>query len=231
MRVEEIDIKEIIYYIFKKKVWVILCCILGLIAGVVYTKFFVTPMYSSYSTVVLSKPTDTSVISSTTTGEGISQNDITLNSKLVATYSEIMKSRAVASEVKEKLGLDISEEALMSNISVTAKDDTEMLKIQVSNEDPVVAANVANSLSEVFSSKVKEIYNIENVTVIDTAIASSSPYNVSYAKNAAIFGMVGLVLSCGVLFIIFYFDTTIKSKSEVEDLLGLEVLAVIPDIK
>lgn len=228
---EEIDIKEIIYYIFKKKVWVILCCILGLIAGVVYTKFFVTQMYSSYSTVVLSKPTDTSVISSTTTGEGITQNDITLNSKLVATYSEIMKSRAVASEVKEKLGLDISEEALMSNISVTAKDDTEMLKIQVSNEDPVVAANVANSLSEVFSSKVKEIYNIENVTVIDTAIASSSPYNVSYAKNAAIFGMVGLVLSCGVLFIIFYFDTTIKSKSEVEDLLGLEVLAVIPDIK
>lgn len=231
MRVEEIDIKEIIYYIFKKKVWVILCCILGLIAGVVYTKFFVTPMYSSYSTVVLSKPTDTSVISSTTTSEGITQNDITLNSKLVATYSEIMKSRAVASEVKEKLGLDISEEALMSNISVTAKDDTEMLKIQVSNEDPVVAANVANSLSEVFSSKVKEIYNIENVTVIDTAIASSSPYNVSYAKNAAIFGMVGLVLSCGVLFVIFYFDTTIKSKSEVEDLLGLEVLAVIPDIK
>lgn len=224
---EEIDIKEIIYYIFKKKVWVILCCILGLIAGVVYTKFFVTPMYSSYSTVVLSKPTD----NSSTTSEGITQNDITLNSKLVATYSEIMKSRAVASEVKEELGLDISEEALMSNISVTAKDDTEMLKIQVSNEDPVVAANVANSLSEVFSSKVKEIYNIENVTVIDTAIASSSPYNVSYAKNAAIFGMVGLLLSCGVLFVIFYFDTTIKSKSEVEDLLGLEVLAVIPDIK
>lgn len=224
---EEIDIKEIIYYIFKKKVWVILCCILGLIAGVVYTKFFVTPMYSSYSTVVLSKPTDTS----TTTSEGITQNDITLNSKLVATYSEIMKSRAVASEVKEKLELDISEEALMSNISVTAKDDTEMLKIQVSNEDPVVAANVANSLSEVFSSKVKEIYNIENVTVIDTAIPSSSPYNVSYAKNAAIFGMVGLVLCCGVLFVIFYFDTTIKSKSEVEELLGLEVLAVIPDIK
>lgn len=227
---EEIDIKEIVYYIFKKKVWVILCCILGLIAGIVYTKFFVTPMYSSYSTVVLSKPTDTSTIS-TTTSEGITQNDITLNSKLVATYSEIMKSRAVASEVKEKLGLNVSEEALMSNISVTAKDDTEMLKIQVSNEDPVIAANVANSLSEVFSSKVKEIYNIENVTVIDAAIPSSSPYNVSYAKNAALFGMVGLVLCCGVLFVIFYFDTTIKSKSEVEELLGLEVLAVIPDIK
>ena len=43
--------------------------------------------------------------------------------------------------------------------------------------------------------------------------------------------MVGLVLCCGVLFVIFYFDTTIKSKSEVEELLGLEVLAVIPDIK
>ena len=36
---------------------------------------------------------------------------------------------------------------------------------------------------------------------------------------------------CGILFILFYFDTRIKSKSEVEELLGLEVLGVIPEIK
>ena len=227
---EEIDLKEILYYIFKKKFWVILLTVIGMIVGVLYTKFMVTPMYSSYSTVVLSKPT-TNTVSSDSTSEGITQNDVTLNSKLIATYSEIMKSRVVASEVKQTLGLDIKDEALMSNISVTAKDDTEMLKIQVSNEDPVIAANVANALAEVFKSKVKEIYNIENVTVIDKGIPSSSPYNVNYMKNVAIFGMVGMIASCGILFILFYFDPRIKSKSEVEELLGLEVLGVIPEIK
>ena len=230
MFMEEIDIKEILYFIFKKKFFVIILTILGIIAGVLYTKFLVTPMYSSNTTVVLSKPT-TATTSYVSNNEAITQNDITLNSKLVATYSEIMKSRAVAEEVKQTLNLNVSEQSLMSNISVTSKDDTEMLKIQVSNEDPVIAANVANTLSEVFKNKVKEIYNIENVTVIDKAIPSNLPYNVSYIKNAGLFGAVGLVFSCGILFLMFYFDTRIKSKSEVEELLGLEVLAVIPDMK
>lgn len=227
---EEIDIKEIFYFIFKKKMFVIFLTIIGIVAGILYTKYLVTPMYSSVTTVVLSKPTNTTDLYNTNE-EGITQNDVTLNSKLVSTYSEIMKSRAVAQEVKDTLGLDISEESLMSNISVSAKDDTEMLKIQVLNENPKIAADVANTLSNVFKGKVKEIYNIENVTIIDKAIPSNSPNNINYVKNAGLFGAVALVLSCGILFLIFYFDTRIKSKSEVEELLGLEVLAVIPEIK
>lgn len=230
MIMEEIDIKEILYYIFKKKVFVIILTILGIVAGVLYTKFLITPMYSAVTTVVLSKPT-TANNSYVVSGEAITQGDITLNSKLVSTYSEIMKSRAVAEEVKTALGLEISEESLMSNISVKAKDDTEMLKIQVLNEDPIVAASVANSLSDVFKEKVKEIYNIENVTVIDRAIPSKNPSNVNYKKNVALFGAAGFVVSCGILFLIFYFDTRVKSKTEIEELLGLETLAVIPEIK
>lgn len=227
---EEIDIKEILYYIFKKKFFVIILTILGVVAGVLYTKFLITPMYSAVTTVVLSKPTAANN-SYVVSGEAITQGDITLNSKLVSTYSEIMKSRAVAEEVKTSLGLEISEESLMSNISVKAKDDTEMLKIQVLNEDPIVAANVANSLSDVFKEKVREIYNIENVTVIDKAIPSNSPSNINYKKNVALFGAAGFVISCGILFLIFYFDTRVKSKTEIEELLGLETLAVIPEIK
>lgn len=227
---EEIDIKEILYFIFKKKFFVIFLTILGAVCGIVYTKYLVTPMYKSYTTVVLSKPT-TATSSYTANQEAITQNDITLNSKLIATYSEIMQSRTVAQEVKEKLHLDISEESLMSNISVSDKSDTEMLTIEVLNEDPNVAADVANTLSVVFTEKVKEIYNIENVTVIDKAIPSNTPSNINYVKNAGLFGIVGLIVSCGILFLMFYFDTRIKSKSEVEELLGLEILAVLPEFK
>ncbi len=231
---EEIDLKEIIYYIFKKKLFVILAIIICGVIGIFYTKYMVTPMYSSYSTVVLSKPEDNTVITnntSNTTSNSITQNDVTLNQKLISTYSEIMKSRSVAEQVINELNLNISENELMSNVSVSAKDDTEMLKISVSNKDPQIAAQIANSITEVFKIKIKEIYNIENVTTIDTAIASNSPYNVNYIKNSAIFALIGAISSCGILFLLFYFDTRIKSKEEVEDLLNLEVLAVIPEIK
>lgn len=231
---EEIDLKEIFYYIFKKKIFVILSVIICGIIGMLYTKYMVTPMYSSYSTVVLSKPEDTTLIENGTTeasSNSITQNDVTLNQKLISTYSEIMKSRTVAEQVINELNLNISENELMSNVSVSAKDDTEMLKISVSNKDPQIAAQIANSITEVFKVKIKEIYNIENVTTIDTAIASNSPYNVNYIKNSAIFALIGAISSCGILFLLFYFDTRIKSKEEVEDLLNLEVLAVIPEIK
>ena len=198
---EEIDLKEIIYYIFKKKLFVILAIIICGVIGIFYTKYMVTPMYSSYSTVVLSKPEDTTLIENGTTeasSNSITQNDVTLNQKLISTYSEIMKSRTVAEQVINELNLNISENELMSNVSVSAKDDTEMLKISVSNKDPQIAAQIANSITEVFKVKIKEIYNIENVTTIDTAIASNSPYNVNYIKNSAIFALIGAISSCGI---------------------------------
>ena len=212
---EEIDLKEIFYYIFKKKIFVVLSVIICGIIGVLYTKYMVTPMYSSYSTVVLSKPEDTTIIES-------NNNETSSNS---------ITQKTVAEQVIKELNLNISENELMQNVSVTSKDDTEMLKISVANKNPQIAAQIANSITEVFKVKIKEIYNIENVTIIDTAIASTNPYNVNYIKNGIIFAAIGGIACCGILFLIFYFDTRIKSKEEVEELLNLEVLAVIPEIK
>lgn len=240
---EEIDLKEIAYFIFKRKKLVVSFMLIGAILGFIYTKYFITPMYSASTTVVLSKvssSTDNQInnIDDTTDSNleqnlnnSITQNDVTLNSKLVATYSEIMKSRVVAQDVKARLNLDIEEESIMKNTSVSTKDDTEMLKIQVLNEDKDVAANIANALADVFKDKVRDIYNIENVTVVDKAIPDDTPTNVNFVKSIILFAIVGVFLSCFILFVFFYFDNTIRSKTQVEKLLGLEILAVIPEIK
>ena len=43
--------------------------------------------------------------------------------------------------------------------------------------------------------------------------------------------MAGLVLSCGLIFIVFYFDTSIKTSEEIENKLGLTVLGVVPKVE
>ena len=107
---------------------VILCAILGL----VYSKFLVTPMYKSSTTFVLSKSTDSTVQNDVNQpSEAITQNDVTLNSKLVSTYSEIIKSKSIAKEVISSLGLDMTVDEFTSNVSVTSKDDTELIEITV----------------------------------------------------------------------------------------------------
>ena len=145
---EELNIKELFYEFWQKKYFVLIMLVLGVALGMLYSSFLVTPMYRSVTTLVLSNVSDTN---NGTASGAITQNDLLLNQKLVSTYGEIMKSRTVAKQVIEKLGLKISEEDLINSISVQAKKDTELLEISVSNSDPKTAADIANTLAEVFT--------------------------------------------------------------------------------
>ena len=221
---EEIDIKELVNVLFKKLYVIIIVTVIGAIAGFLYSKFMIKPMYKSTTSFVLSKAND---IQDNIQVGAITQNDITLNQKLVSTYSEIVKSKAIAKKVINNLNLNMTEEEFMSNITVNAKDDTELILISVSNENPRLSADIANSLVEVFKDKITEVYKIENLTVIDIAEPSLYPYNIGTLKNTCLFGIIGMILSCGIIFLIFYFDNTVKKQEDVEALLGIPVIASI----
>ena len=231
---EELDIIEILYALKKKLKYIIATVIIFAVAGLIYSKFLVTPMYRASTTFVLSKSTDNTTntqINGNIDSEAITQNDVTLNSKLVSTYSEIINSKTIAKEVINTLGLNMSVDEFISNVTVTSKDDTELIEITVSNEDSKLSADIANSLAEVFREKVNQIYKIDNLSIIDIAEPSSLPYNIGTVKNIVIFAMVGLILSCGVVFLIVYFDDTVKDEKDIEALVNIPVIASIPKLE
>ena len=84
---EELDLKELFMMLWNKKVQIILIILIFAIIGIIYTMGFVTPEYSSYTTLLLAGSGNKN--SNTTT---ITTTDITLNSKLVSTYSVLIKS-------------------------------------------------------------------------------------------------------------------------------------------
>ena len=223
---EEIDLKELFYSLWKGKFFIILLAVIGLALGLSYSKFYITPMYKASTSLVLAK--GTGLDGSDDSTDSITQSDITLNSKLVSTYGEIIKSRTVAKEVISELNLDMSVKEFISNISVESKKDTELLEITVRNEDSRVAVDIANYLAKAFAAKVADVYNINNVSVIDEAEENILPYNVNHTKNAAIFTCGGLFLACLIIFIKFYFNNTVSSQEDIEKGLGLPVLAVVP---
>lgn len=229
---EELDIIELLYALKNKIKYIVITVVVFALLGLIYSKFLVTPMYKSSTTFVLSKSKDITMQSeNNTNSEAITQNDITLNSKLVSTYSEIIRSKTIAKEVINSLGLDMTISEFISGVSVTSKDDTELIEITVSNSDSKLSADIANSLAEVFREKVNEIYKIDNLSVIDVAEPSDVPYNIGTIKNILLFAVIGLVLSCGVIFIIVYFDDTIKDEKDIESLLNIPVIASIPKLE
>lgn len=228
---EELDLLELFYVFWKKKVWLIIAIIWGLAMGVLYTKYMVTPMYTSSVRVVLSKPT-TEISSGLygTTENVITQSDITLNQSLIATYGEIMKSRKIATTVIDNLSLHMSYATLINSLDVSSVKNTDVIKLSVTVAEPELAAEIATEVVNVFIEEIVKIYNIKNISIIDEAEVNYSPVNVNYTKNAIIFAMVLFILVAIVIFLIYYFDNTIKSKDEIEKLLDVPVLAVIPMI-
>ncbi len=220
---EEINLKELIEYIKSRVVLILFIILIVVVIGSAYSLFLKTPKYRSATTIVL--------VSDSGQSTQTTQTDVNLSKSLVPTYSEIVKTDAVVGKVINNLALEYSISELKSNISVTTINNTEIIKIVVTDEDKALAADIANELVKVFSGEIKSIYKLQNVSQIDVAAEADNPYNINIVKDLAIYILIGLVLSFGYVFIVFYFDTTVKSTEDIENKLGLPVIGVIPRVK
>lgn len=224
---EELDLKEIFNIFWQRKLEIITIILIITIIGAVYTYALLKPKYTSYTTLLL---TQVSSSSETENNTSITQTDLTLNSSLVSTYSEIIKRDAVLKEVIDDLNIkSLTEADLRNSIKVSAISDTEIIKIEVTNENPNYAEMIANKIAEVFSEKITEIYKINNVYILDKAQVSEEPSNINHAKDIIIFAFIGVVIACGYVLLANVLDNTVKTEADIEKLTGLTVLATIPD--
>ena len=214
---EEINLSEVFSYFKSKIMQILIITVSVMIIGNIYTIFFEVPLYQSNTTILLvnedSKQTTT---------------DLQLNKNLIGAYSEIIKSRKVLNQVIKILDLDYSVGQLSKNVSVEAVNDTEIIRITVNDRNKAKSVLIANQIAETFSKEVKSLYHLENVAIIDKAISTDKPYNINHLKSNLLYLLIGLVLSCGIVFVIYYFDTSIKSSEVIENKLGLNVLGIVP---
>ena len=171
---EEINLKELGAY-FLSHITVILSVVAVIfIVGCIYSVAIKKPMYHGTTSIVLVNQSS---------GNTITNSDIQVNRNLLETYTQIIKSRNIRSDVISQLGLSYSESALARNLSVSAISDTDIIKISVSDQDNKLAAQIANKIAEVFIADIRTRYNLQNVSVLDEAVAENNPYNVNIGKE------------------------------------------------
>ncbi|GMU65495.1 MAG: hypothetical protein AMXMBFR36_17690 [Acidobacteriota bacterium] len=69
-----------------------------------------------------------------------------------------------------------------------------------------------------------------NVRVVDRALLPGGPFRPSLSRNLSLGTGAGLLAGIALVFLLHYMDRTLKTREEVERLLDLPVLAVVPDI-
>ena len=223
---EELDLKELFFMFWNKKLEIILITLMFVAVGIGYSYFFVKPEYTSTTSLVLAQSS-----SSGQTGDGaISATYLTMNSKLVSTYSELIKRKAILGQVCENLNIpDSNIQELRGKIKVNSAKNTEIIEISVTNKDPNKAAAIANEIAKVFGEKIVEIYNISNVYLLDRAEANAVPSNINHMKDVVIFAFIGLVIAAVYVLIANMLDNTIKTEQDVEATTELLVLSSIPN--
>ncbi len=216
---EEINLKELFDFFISKFYVVIISFLVVLILGDIYSANFRTPMYHSTTTIVL-----------VSESEQVTSSDVSLNNSLVATYSNIITSRKVLSQVIFNLNSDLSVTDLQNSIKVSQVTGTQIITIVVSNKDNKMAQKLAEEITKVFIEEIPNFYDLKNVSVLDEASFETAPYNINIMKENLIYGGIGIILGCVVLFMIFYMDTSIKDTEVIEEKLGLSVLGTVPKV-
>lgn len=218
---EEINIKDFFNYL-KKYILIICGVVVIFVIGVfTYDKSIKKPLYTTYTTIILTKSNEAQ------TSTTITQNDILLNQKLVETYTKIIKSKLVLDQVISETGITYTAEELGQNVAVEAYENTEMLKISVTDSDPELSASIANSIAQVFSGEVAKIYQMNNISVIDIAQIPEEVSNNTLTRDFFIALFISIFGSIGVIFIIYYFDDSIKLTDDLEEEIGMPVIAKV----
>ncbi|MBK5245309.1 MAG: lipopolysaccharide biosynthesis protein [Eubacteriaceae bacterium] len=221
---EEISLQEILERLKENWKMIIAITVLFMALVTVFTIFFINKEYSSSTTLIVGKP------EGYTSSASDNANELRTNQQLVGTYSEIAKSKSVMSEVNLGLGLDISNSALAKMISVSTVNETEIIEITVTSQDPVLATTIANKTAAVFMTNVTDLMKINNLQVVDIAEVNKNPVSPNLKLNIAIAFLLGLVVSVFIVFIRETLNTRVKTVDELKKLIeSIPIVAIIPE--
>lgn len=207
------------------KIVVALPLIAALTSGVI-SFFVIKPVYQASTTLIVGKK---ALESGQAAAQMLDNSVLLANQQLAKTYATIAQSRTVEQNVIKDLNLPLTVEGLDSLISINPVKTTEILEIQVSNTNSELAASIANTMAQEFSKAVIEIKKVDSVSIVDTAVIPDKPIKPKKTLNVLIAFVVGLMASVGLVFLLEYMDNTIKTSSDVEKLLGIPVLGIIPN--
>lgn len=228
---EELDLREVFSMFWSKKSLISIIVCVFIVIGLIYTLFIVTPKYEASTTLVLTQANSNNDQTST---ETITNNDVTLNSNLIATYTDILTSDKVINRVIANLNQDgvenLDKEEIKKNVKVAIKnEDSNVLIMTITNKNPEKAMKIANEIANVGIVEINEYFNsINNIKILDVATQNDEPANINHVRDIIIFTVVGLVVAFGYVLIAYMLDNTVKSAEDIEKSCKTLVLASIP---
>lgn len=215
---DEIDLLEVLFVLKNHLLAIILSLIIGAGVALSYTMFLLQPMYTSSSMIYIFTKT-TSVTTAV---------DLQIGSQLTVDFEILGTSRPVIEKVITDLDLATDYETLLRTVKVENPKDSRIIKITVTNPDPQLACDIANSLASNLAARVAEVIDTEKPSSVEDAVPALKPSSPSKAKNTALGGIVGMMIAIAFFLVRYFSDMSIRDEDDVRKYLNLGTLASVP---
>lgn len=217
---EVIDLTEILSAVRQHLLELIFVTLVAALVGFTASKFLVIPKYDSSALMIVNTRQDVNA--------NVTSDQINSATKLVSTYSIIIKSDTVLQQVIDNLGLNLTYAKLNKRVTVAAVDDTQVMKITVQSDSPEWARQVCEQIITVAPDVIKEAVEAGSVKVISNPSLATEPVSPNIMKNTMLAAAVGFVLVIGIIVLQVLLDNKINTEEDVTKYLDMTVLGVIP---
>lgn len=153
------------------------------------------------------------------------------DSEYMKTLMVMIKDPIVMEEVKISLELSRSSENIANQVDVARIDESQVIKITVTDTDPSMAAAIANTTAAAFKDKVVDILEFDDVQLLSNAKENSYPINESQNRTIILLFAFGLIAGVSLVFVLDSLDESVKKDREIEAILGVPVLGTVTRIK
>lgn len=217
----EIDVLSLLKKLWMKKFLILFMALFFGTLALLGSIFLIKPSYSASTRIYVINQQN---------AENITATDLQAGSFLVNDYKEIITSRDVMKDVIATNSLSLSPDTLSKMISVTIPADTRVISITVTNHDPQQAKDLANSIREVASEKIKSVTKVQDVTPLEKAQLPSKPSSPNIKRNTMIGMLIGGLFTIVIIVIKEVLDDRVKRPEDVEGVLGMTLLGIVPNI-
>jgi capsular polysaccharide biosynthesis protein len=219
--------KRRVFHSMLRKWWLVV--ILALLGGGIglLSVLIMQPMYKAETTLYIMNKNKVS-----TPAQPLDPQDLEVSRQLVLQYTDVIASRSVTSGVLDDVkNENITEKQLLSIVSITSKNNSNILTISAVWSNPAIASAIANAMGREFTTEVKKITNSDNVDILDAATVPNKPVPNNAALKILLGMMAGIIAAYGGIYIFEYFDTKARIVADFEIRLKMPVIGVIPDIR
>ena len=228
----EINLADVFQILLSKWFFILIAGLVVALGVGLATHFLIKKKYTAHTTMYVFTTAEQNQTGS------ISSSELAAADNLIKTYQVIVKSNSVLDVVSERFMEEhpeynerkITAASLSGYTSVSVPNGTKLIQIDITTENPVLSANIANTFAKYVPDQIVRITKAGGVEIVDYATVPRSPSSPNLTRNVVIGFAAGFIIAAVFFLLRAYLDTTIYTSEEVQKVSNCPVIGTVPMI-